>query len=645
MNKLVFLVLLVFCLFISATNETEKRQAVNIDLKGAGRIYEGIGALSAGASSKLLMEYQEPYRSQILDFLFKPKFGANLQHLKVEIGGDVNSTCGTEPSHARTREEFENPKPEYFQRGYEWWLMTEAKKRNPDIYLDCLEWGAPGWIGDGKFYSQDNFDYIIAFIKGAKQYHNLKIDYTGIWNERMYDIEYIKNLRKALNENGLSDVKLVAADLCCGTQWQIANDMKLDEELRKSVDVIGDHYTERDRAYNSSENAKSFGIPVWNAEGGPWKGDWTGFEYLVKMYNRDYIEGRMTKNITWSLITSYYNSLSLPNSGLMTANTPWSGYYDVEPGIWAAAHTTQFTEPGWNYVDASCGYLEKGSYVTLKSPDNKDFSIIVETVDTTGSQTVTFSLGVNSGNKLLHVWKSTSGKTEFEKLPDIKIKNNQFTIKLDGKSCYSITTTTGQTKGNYVIPEDKPFPFPYREDFESETIGKLPKYFMDQAGAFEVSQRHDGKGKCLKQLLDKQGIEWETGLNPAVETVLGDTTWTDYEVHVDVNITENTGYAKLLGRVMEMHRGGDFPEGYTFVINTGNQWVLYAGNQIIASGKAEFPAFTWHHISLKLSGKTVSVRVNNKEVISVTNEKYSHGLAGIGSGFNFAEFDNFSVGK
>jgi hypothetical protein len=437
----------------------------------------------------------------------------------------------------------------------------------------------------------------------------------------------------------------VAADLCCGPQWKIADDMKLDEELRKSVDVIGDHYTERDRAYNSSENAKSFGIPVWNNEGGPWKGDWSGFEYLVKMYNRDYIEGRMTKNITWSLITSYYNSLSLPNSGLMTANTPWSGYYNVEPAIWAAAHTSQFAEPGWKYLDSACGYLEKGSYVTLKSPDDKDFSIIVETVDTTGTQSVTFSLSKNTGNRLLHVWKSTSGKNEFEKQPDIKIRNNKFTIQLEGKSAYSITTTTGQTKGNYEAPKDMSFPFPYREDFESETIGKLPKYLMDQAGAFEVSEREDGKGKCLKQMLDKQGIEWETGLNPAVTTVLGDTTWTDYEVQVDLHITENTGYAKLLGRAMEMYRGGDFPEGYTFVINTGNRWALHAGKEIIASGNAKFPAFTWHHISMKLKGNTVSVWLNNKVLISVTNDKYSHGLAGIGSGFNYAEFDNFLVGK
>ena len=88
------------------------------------------------------MDYPEPQRKQVLDFLFKPNFGASLHHLKIEIGGDINSTDGTEPSYARTREEFDRPRPEYFDRGYEWWLMREAKKRNPQICLDVLQWGA-----------------------------------------------------------------------------------------------------------------------------------------------------------------------------------------------------------------------------------------------------------------------------------------------------------------------------------------------------------------------------------------------------------------------------------------------------------------------------------------------------------------------
>ena len=102
------------------------------------------GPSAPGRRRGYLIDYPEPQRSQILDFLFKPKYGASLQHLKVEIGGDVDSTDGTEPSIARTREEFLHPKPKFFRRGYEWWLMKEAKKRNPRIVFDILQWGAPG---------------------------------------------------------------------------------------------------------------------------------------------------------------------------------------------------------------------------------------------------------------------------------------------------------------------------------------------------------------------------------------------------------------------------------------------------------------------------------------------------------------------
>ena len=70
----------------------------------------------------------------------------------------------------------------------EWWLMVEAKKRNPDIKLFTLAWTAPGWIGDGTrgpesqggYYSQDNIKYHLNWIKGAKETHNLTLDYMGV---------------------------------------------------------------------------------------------------------------------------------------------------------------------------------------------------------------------------------------------------------------------------------------------------------------------------------------------------------------------------------------------------------------------------------------------------------------------------------
>ena len=620
------------------------QQQIVIDPSGIGRVFEGIGALSAGASSKLLIDYPEPFRSQVLDFLFKPKFGANLQHLKVEIGSDANSTCGTEPSHARTREEFDHPKPEYFGRGYEWWLMKEAQKRNPAIFLDCLEWGAPGWIGDGKYYSKDNINYIIAFITGAKNYHNLKIDYTGIWNERMYDIEFIKNLRKSLNDNRLNNVKLVAADLCCHQQWQIADDMKKDEALRLSVDVIGDHYTERDKAYNSSENGKSFGIPVWNNEGGPWKGDWSGFEYLAKMYNRDYIEGRMTKNITWSLITSYFNNLSIPNSGLMTANSPWSGYYDVEPAIWSVAHTTQFAEPGWRYIDSACGYLDqKGSYITLVSPIEKnDFSIVVETMDSDKPQTVSFKIDESAKAAKVFVWQTIVKGKIFEQQKSVPIRNGRFEIALQPKSLYTFTTTTGQQKGIATPAENKPFPFPFTAGFEDEKVKSTPKFFMDQGGAFEVADRKDGKGNCLRQLITRRTIEWEE--SPVFnQTVVGDTLWNNYSVRCEVFFPEPYSYASVLSRASEMHRSHKPAEAYQLKLQSSGKWELTAGAKNLASGLVVLSENSWHSIQLDTKGDKITAIINGQTVANMTDSTYSHGMIGLGSSFNLVDFDNVEV--
>ena len=83
------------------------------DSLGLGRTFDGIGGLSAGASSKFLISYPEPQRSEILDYLFKPNFGASQQILKVEIGGDAQSTDGIEVSHMHS------PWDENYSRGYE----------------------------------------------------------------------------------------------------------------------------------------------------------------------------------------------------------------------------------------------------------------------------------------------------------------------------------------------------------------------------------------------------------------------------------------------------------------------------------------------------------------------------------------------
>jgi hypothetical protein len=111
------------------------------DSRGPARIFEGIGAVSAGGSTALLPMYSEPFRSQVLDLLFMPSFGASLQVLKVEIGSEAQATDGSEAAHQRNPWEKPN-----FERGYEYWLMTEAKKRNPNCKIYGLPWAWPRFL-------------------------------------------------------------------------------------------------------------------------------------------------------------------------------------------------------------------------------------------------------------------------------------------------------------------------------------------------------------------------------------------------------------------------------------------------------------------------------------------------------------------
>ncbi|MBW8882834.1 MAG: hypothetical protein JF615_15850, partial [Asticcacaulis sp.] len=126
-------------------------QRIELNGDAGGKRFDGIGIVDGGgATSVLLKDYPEPQRSQILDLMYKPKFGASVSALLVEIPGDGNSTQGSMPSHMHTRNDLD------YTRGYTWWVMQEAKKRNPALTLDGTAWSGPGWLGDnGKRFTKE----------------------------------------------------------------------------------------------------------------------------------------------------------------------------------------------------------------------------------------------------------------------------------------------------------------------------------------------------------------------------------------------------------------------------------------------------------------------------------------------------------
>ena len=142
---------------IISTLSVAAQQTVTISGKNTGKRFDGIGIVNGGgATSVLLKDYPEKQRSEIMDMVYKPMFGASVSALLVEIPGDGNSTQGSMPSHSHYRGDYN------YQRGYTWWILREAKQRNQKLSLDGTAWSAPYWVGNGNFWSQDAADYHLS---------------------------------------------------------------------------------------------------------------------------------------------------------------------------------------------------------------------------------------------------------------------------------------------------------------------------------------------------------------------------------------------------------------------------------------------------------------------------------------------------
>ena len=221
-----------FCLAAVPLTQAAAATAITVNGTSAGRTFDGIGAISGGGgNSRLLTDYPAAEQTQILDYLFKPGYGADLQILKVEIGGDTNSTDGSESSIEHT------PGSINCSAGYDWWLMEQAKALNPNIKLYGLAWGAPGL--DRRRLLVHRHDQLpgVSWLDCAKS-HGLTIDYLGGWNERGYNISWYEQLRSTLNADGYSGVQIVGAD----SDWSIASDIASNSTFASAVNIIGVHY-------------------------------------------------------------------------------------------------------------------------------------------------------------------------------------------------------------------------------------------------------------------------------------------------------------------------------------------------------------------------------------------------------------------
>ena len=628
--KQIFISVLMMTLAATATAGT---QVVRISHAQQGKQFDGIGAVNGGgATSVLLKDYPKLQRSQIMDMVYKPMFGASVSALLVEIPGDGNSTQGSMPSHSHYRGDYN------FERGYTWWVMREAQQRNPHLALDATAWSAPAWVGS--FWSDDMVDYYIAWMRGLREVHGLELDALGCHNEKGWNADFAKHLRRAMNERGFSNVRLHGFGNWGESKMDFVKAMQEDRELADALDAVCAHtYSEIPLTKEQRTAIEAMGKHIWNSEDHVYRKGFDCLISIVKCFNENYIVSGATRIINWYDIAAVYpREPYSQDPAMLLAREPWSGHYEVREALWGYAHYGQFTQVGWQYVDEGCRMLDGGgSMVTLRDPATNDYSVIFET-------------------------KDAKEHEQFVRQSDITPKGGKFIITLQPYTVYSLSTTRGQQKGSFAdIPAPKAFPLPYEDGFDGytrpEQSGYLPHYTADLIGAFELTKRPDSNGLCIRQVVGEHTLSWAPEWHHY--TIIGDSAWTDYEVSADVYLNPQDE-AGIMGRLCDVGSGyGIWAKGYylklddqgncTLILSRGKpdpkeligdaeqQALILAckdveigGEYTLATARVEgIAACQWHALKLRFQGDQITGYVDGIQVVSATSRHYRKGMAGL----------------
>jgi galactosylceramidase len=668
-------------LFAFALLSLSRKYAV--DGAAVGPEFDGHGGLSAGGSSRLLRDYPEPQRSDILDFLFAPEF-ARVAVLKLEIGGDTQSTDGSEPSHMHSRGDLS------CTRGYEGWLAAEAVKRNPDIKVWSLSWGVPGWVGNSSgnpstYYCDDQIAYQLSWLKCLRDAHGVESNYIGLWNERPQgSTEYVVQLRKALDAGGFPDVGITVE-----ASWQpLINNVLTNAAFNASVAAASKHYP----CNSTCSAALAAGKKFWAGEDVPTGyANWTAASCWGRKLNQHYVKISATSTVSWALLWAAYpgESLTFAGYGFVTANEPWSAHYDVSPTVWVMAHWGQFVQPGWRFlavanatarVVGGAGFLaEGGSYVTLVPPSRalrptgdayppSTFVMVIETlqgacgaqggcnVDAfSATQSVAFELrGPLAAARRVALWCS-SADAVFVRRPDVPIAAGgvlALTMAPDTICTATTLLNGGVTKGRRASPPpSRAFPTAHADDFNAAAEDALAWGFGDVYGSFAVrAYSAEGGGKALTQVATAVPTGWAPTNYDPMTMIGGNWSSVDVSVRAKVNGTVRGAYVRVCAtgcggiNARGIKYGCD--PGCCFNVSAAGAWTAGAGATSVNGTVVGFTD-SFHEINVSVAPTgALRAAVDGVDVAHIPGSCATPGLVSLGCGkYHECAFDEVTLDR
>ncbi len=493
---------------------------------------KGFGLLSCNNTSRLLMDYKWEH-PQVYQQVLQHLFGGQhplMRMLKVELGSDSNTSCGTEPAPQRAADE-----PANVARGMGFQLIADAKKIQPDLKTCMLRWAEPGFLRPSwRQVKSDDPDEKVPTEAFEAMYQYYKQTVIAAWQAYGYLFDYIDPDRNETKHpmyrylkwfaNRLKTdqadfpegfpvadyhaIKLITSDQNYGTDMGTA--LLNDPELQAVISAVGYHYNTDDGPDKPfTKIADQLHKEVWYSEGiapvtfGTLRTqDTTGIgiggpmsaldvaNRLVKSYARS----RRSLYIFQPAIGGLYPGAKYPGKQLLEMDTPWSGYFQQDTVALAVMHHfTDFAVTGWRdqtaaknwrYVPSATVSEVAGtenltqafgaaSAMTLVAPDEADYTVVLIN-DTSAPQTYQIAVkNLAAATKPLHVWQTWADKAgkihDREKTTTLTPVNGNVTVTIEPRAIISATTADFQPQALLPNPDVKPDQ-PLQQDPENHVL-------------------------------------------------------------------------------------------------------------------------------------------------------------------------------
>lgn len=656
--------------------------------------YRGAGMVSANNSSRLLLDYKsenpEAYQD-LMEYIFGDE-GIGINHLKVEMGSDINSSSGTEPSVMRNADEKAD-----VTRGAGYRLAADAKKINPDLTLDMLWWSEPKWITDADDVYAARYKWYKETLDAAYETYGLEFDYvSAVQNERSADLEWVKYLSSHLKSEtdcpyDYSKIKIVGGEEVC--TWGFADKMYEDEELMNAVDVVGSHYTSTSTPA-AQRLAEEHGKELWFSEAS------SSMSYAQGAYRLDghnsgmadingaldianriigmYPNGGMTLYEYQPVVSAYYDGVTYCQKQLVLASDPWSGYYMLDSGFYMSLHFSQFIKKGWAFVDSACYSDGKAggdghaivdavySYMTAADTSSGDYSTVITNTTSEPIEYFFKVSGLDKDSADVSVWETRGpdngsyNENYFKKVSDITPTDDNgvytYTVSVKPYSVVTVSTIT-PPRTEYTNKDESErtvLELPYADDFEYAgypeeylaSRGYAPRYTTDQGGAFEVEKTENGNILVQQITAENKAKEW--GWTPDPVTCFGDDRWYNYSVSVNAKLDRSSEPEKnYVGAGLRYTLACNAASGYWIRLFEDGNWSLMANNSEKAKGRIDsFDPDIVHTLKLKAENNVITAYIDGNtatEYVSESEPLIGAGRAALFSSYNKNSFDDVLI--